>query len=278
MQLNLVVIILTTLVAISCDGAPFGGPYPAHPDKVDKKQITFQEFFDERLFVSQGTVLEWKLFQDSIEVNSNLTYGEEYQRYNYVIRPDDNKIVVSIWTAPPNLGEMYQSRFICKAGGTAFPPATRWVMINFYPESPAAITQQNTPDFYPQTPQTNRTSPCWVDGDKDGFLDAMSKHFLLAQPNATIEQFDAEAWGKTEVAYAGEIIVDVQNCTYTVTNGSGTYQPKPGADNSNLLEVAEHFETRLGVGPKYVVKYANGQQEQTEISNTQIQGIPSLCP
>ena len=40
---------------------------------------------------------------------------------------------------------------------------------------------------------------------KNGLFDAMSKHFMLAQPGgAGIESFSRFTWWRTKVAYAGE--------------------------------------------------------------------------
>lgn len=60
----------------------------------------------------------------------------------------------------------------------------------------------------------------------------MSKHFFISQfaydqDYQGIPEYQPEQWKETRVEYAGEIIVDVQNCEYEVSNGSGTYKPDP---------------------------------------------------
>ena len=48
--------------------------------------------------------------------------------------------------------------------------------------------------------------------------------------------------GNAKVAYAGELIVDLGSCTYSVNNNSGTYQPL----DEDLPDVNEFFAEQLG--------------------------------
>ena len=109
-------------------------------------------------------------------------------------------------------------------------------MINFFPE-----------DLGSQFAEVNnnaRRSPCWLPGSKPtGLLDALSKHFMLAQGiGTTIDQFMRASWSETEVAYAGEITVDPSRCTFSLNNNSGTYRP----EDQSLQNVIEFFLKELG--------------------------------
>ena len=110
-------------------------------------------------------------------------------------------------------------------------------MINFASEQP-----------YGAMP-SDKNSPCWLDTErKKGILDALSKHFMLAQgPETSIMKFSVtdesvhRTWTRKEVAYAGEILVDLRTCTYIVTEESGTYRPNGGFRTA----VNEHFAKKL---------------------------------
>ncbi len=52
--------------------------------------------------------------------------------------------------------------------------------------------------------------------------------------------------------YAGEIIVDVKNCTYRINQGSGIYQPNAGTrarTYEHLEKIAKLFEEKVGAAP-----------------------------
>ena len=82
---------------------------------------------------------------------------------------------------------------------------------------------------------------------------------MLAQGKGkTIDNFVVQKWGsekngdwkRAEVAYAGEIIVDLDKCTYSLNNDSGTYQrDDQPPDVGELAEVATHFAKEIDVGP-----------------------------
>ncbi len=81
---------------------------------------------------------------------------------------------------------------------------------------------------------------------------------MLAQGyRFTIDDFVWEDWldkRKVKVIYAGEMIVDLEQCTYDVNWESGTYQP--ARDDVVLDKVRQHFA-------------------DNELSTIK---VPSLCP
>lgn len=89
-------------------------------------------------------------------------------------------------------------------------------------------------------------------------LDAVSKHFMLAQGvDATIGMFNDNTennwygWTAKEVLYAGQFEVNLDECTYLVNNDSGTYKPTLAG---GLANAAKHFANKIGVGP---IMYVN---------------------
>ena len=48
----------------------------------------------------------------------------------------------------------------------------------------------------------------------------------------TINAFDRTKWQTPEVAYAGELLVNPGDCTYSLNGGSGTYRPDKGLKDS----------------------------------------------
>lgn len=180
--------------------------------------------------------------------------GDKYQRYNYVIT-EGGDIIVAVWK--PKIGsrtvEMDDVFDDCeKPDLTAREKYTHPenVMVNFYPENP--------------TDDTHKTKVCEdtvkvegelkIEGEVEvkgrDVLDNLTNHFMLAQAKGTINNEYTEEWQDATVAYAGEIIVDVVACEYTINNGSGTYSPT-GAPH--LEAVAEKFYKVLDTAPTYQV-------------------------
>ncbi len=83
-------------------------------------------------------------------------------------------------------------------------------------------------------------------------MDAMTKHFMLANGAGTVESFGLstlDSWAKKEVAYAGEMFVLItdEGCRVVINNGSGTYKPEAGNDQDpmqHLKAVAERFSSQ----------------------------------
>lgn len=129
------------------------------------------------------------------------------QRYNYVLLdsresfPGEGEIytvLVAVWDGNVTLDEVKQLCDRAKDGAGVEP--TPAVMIN-------SEVELCTSDINP--------------------LDALSKHFMLAQgADTTIEKFDRKKWPFATVAYAGELEVDVADCTFSINSDSGTYRPQ----------------------------------------------------
>lgn len=107
----------------------------------------------------------------------------------------------------------------------------------------------------------------------------MSKHFILAQRpgGQTIKQMDLEHGGDSavhrSVAYGGEIVVNLDYCTYTINNGSGTYRPdshdiglSESERPSHLKTMAQKFNATLRVAPTSVqTSVAEGEITPTPV-------------
>lgn len=230
---------------------PPGGPY--HYKGGVEKVLDFAWYKDHNLTFSTSAPLKMDLLRDSINNNRLRRFGNQVQRYNYVIREDPTDVIyVGVWEIPDDSGATLRDLVTvpntCKSGrqdGFSFPDN---MMINFYQEEPF--------------PRHQKESPCWLNlpSDKDvGLLDAMTKHFMLVQPSATIDNFNlvnSLDWVRAKVSYAGELIVlvDVESdkCMLIVTNGSGTYLPDGSSEN--LQKVAEIFgEVPVNIMPAYVL-------------------------
>lgn len=258
LPLTMVGILLVLGLASSCgdrDGFSadqFGGPFPVLNDKVKAEKIAdFTVYNLKELTVSEAALLNTvDLFERSIGWYKDNTspvfpYGDKYQRYNYVVTGDGD-ILVAVWKAPLDLSRVAEDDANCidvtQELGTISDSES--IMINFYPEEPGPAHKPDKP-----------FSPCWVGlptGGQVGLLDALSKHFMLAQGNETsIEMFPAkrQEWKEEKVAYAGEIIVDVKECLYTINNGSGTYLR---GKTSDLRGVAKHFKDETIPPPAFV--------------------------
>lgn len=220
----------SSTVAISPVGCEFGGPfaYQAGADKVRN----FRKYKTNEYFFSEGTKLDSDLFGNSVR-QARAYKKDDSALYNYVISADDCEIYVSIWTKDPD-----EVRNSISDGGYCVDErstlrATWRLMIDHYEES--------------REPDEAKTSPCWFEYPAEGILDAMSKHFILAQPTGQqdINSMDLDTAVFAKVAYAGEIMVDKEECTYAVNANSGTYRPPRLVPTA----VLEHFAKTLGTSP-----------------------------
>lgn len=266
-RLHIVGFVLLVIALVGCGSAPSspvppGGPY-AYRGGVEKL-LDFAWYKEHALVLSTSETLNLTLLEGSITANRpQSTQGLSYQRYNYVIREGEpDTIYVGVWSQTKDWQEVRDDGLkTCLTTPDEYTDTveqtTRGVMIDFYSEETKSVRSTR-----------KRTSPCWLDlaagttqanSEMSGVLDAMTKHFMLAQPSnpgggqpfqKTIADFDpskAATWVNTNVAYAGEIIVIVDNarnqCTLIVNNGSGTYRPDGKLDNLKL--VAQIFENVL---------------------------------
>ncbi len=281
----------------------FGGPYSFGGEregmvKIDferDKKEDFQRYHNAGLFFSEAAELTSSLFEewvkenlpveeklpveDNLPVEENLVrkpYGDKRQQYNYVV-DTEGRILVGKWkdNVDTDLKEVLDDEKRCP-GMPDFRPHTQG-MINWFPEE-----------------SKNGLSPCWLAGlagneagiKKDGLLDAISKHLMLAQGegNSIDKLFDDdkslwEEWTdeSVKVAYAGEIIVDLDSCTYSLNNNSGTYTPK----REGLPDVAEYFADKIGVAP---FSYFDKQRREIHwagnvfVATVKISNVPELCP
>lgn len=221
----------------------FGGPYPfgglppsaMTQEEMQEKQDDFVRYKRLKLFLSHALNLTDEglaLFARSVIANGDDSEDTEQQKYNYVIT-EQCEILVAVWN--DSVGDLSQigTGVACVSGPDPFSNPRPKIMINWAPEEPFGRVAATNP---------GRHSPCWLDAKaKKGILDAISKHFMLAQyPNGEIGEY-REAWADARVAYAGEILVDLSTCTYIVTEDSGTYRP----DGKYRLQVNEWFAERL---------------------------------
>ncbi len=258
--LLLIVIALLVVVIVLVDDNnsgfsddQFGGPYPFAPtgERAEKKRVDFECYMELGLSLSQAVKLDDDLFERSIRANDespDRTDAEKYdtQKYNYAIN-ERGEIIVAKWE---NTSLVHDKEVSANCRDRRCNEKSRrdfdldkdlgGIMINWFPEAKAAVPKQ---------------SPCWLTSpNKDGLLDAISKHFMLAQGyRFTIDDFDWNDWKdkkRVKVAYAGEITVDLVSCTYSLNNNSGTYGPEGG----ELKSVAKHFANEIHVRP---IKYFN---------------------
>ena len=300
-----VLLISLTVLAVGCSPwgvfgtkTGFGGPY-AYQGGI-QKVAEFQWYKDHTNDLSKHMELNLSRLTQSIRDNRAPMGGvRQVQRYNYVITEEDSKIYVGVWSMPINwsttsdwikIGQTKANTCIVDkiAGGapasmptpspmptptpapTATPaptpiPAKNGAMINFHAEDPVF----GSPD-----------SPCWLkaskDGKKVGILDAMTKHFMLANGAGTVESFDLrklESWTKKEVAYAGEMFVLVSDstCLMVINNGSGTYLPQAGNNRDSLKylkAVAAFFSQKIPPIPIYAV--VNEKEHFEVLDNPQL--------
>ena len=240
-----------------CDDM-FGGPYPREGNDIsEKKKEDFRDYNTSQLSYSRATKLvDMEQFEGSIRENLPFPYGVSRQKYNYAIS-EDCDILVATWKDPLNLEDELLKEVIvetetedeslievevegelidkCPGGRDFTPRDQKEAMINWFPEEAAAAL--GIP---------NR-SPCWLNGNQTkGLLDAISKHFMLAQgPGTTIDEFNSDnetRWAETKVAFAGEITVDLDTCSYWLNSNSGTYKPL----GTYLPDVNQYVAKKLG--------------------------------
>ena len=230
--------------------ARFGGPYSMRKqlpqDKLDDKIEAFRTYKDGLPFSQSTDLTDINKLADSVNQNLMSSHGLRAQLYNYVITPLC-RIIVAEWTENAQSNKVTGALPACPGGRDFLPVGNVGTMINFFPEDLGS----NFRDI----DRPARQSPCWLDLDddkapdkrSDGLLDTLSKHFMLAQvqtANATIKSFNERAWPDTEVAYAGEILVDPKGCTFFLNGGSGTYRP----DLFRAPTVTAFFADKLNQG------------------------------
>ena len=231
-----------------------GGPYPKEGEfakgVLEGKQNEFAGYMKLELSVSQAVKLpgpdDAPIFQDAIRANFDKSSGQ--QRYNYAITVKC-EIFMAAWQATGNSaeGDAFGEEFDVACAGdrdTELSIGKAGVLINFAPEQPFGVRLLSKPP---------KQSPCWLDAEREkGILDAISKHFMLAQgEKGKIADYDEKEWSKTKVAYAGEILVNTDDCTYVLTNGSGTYKPLSKgivAANEYFAKVVTGDERKLDEG------------------------------
>ncbi|MCH7999511.1 MAG: hypothetical protein IIA91_08540 [Chloroflexi bacterium] len=232
---------------VGFDPTQFGGPYPfaPHGEEASNKERDFECYKDTKLSVSQAVKLTDVILSKYME--ADLFDNENMQKYNYVIDMDGN-VIVAQWQEDVNFGDFRAAQKKagakdgctgrqCLGDGDSGSNATKEAIVNLISEDKKADPKQ---------------SPCWLDrAEGKGLLDAISKHFMLAQGTsdngvgATIDMFNKDnennwyEWTSEKVAYAGQIIVDLETCTLDVNGDSGTYRPK--TTYRTLTKVAEQF-------------------------------------
>lgn len=250
-------------------------------EKKEKDFAVYQEIdgpdFTLSLSISEAALLNDRTsFEESIQANRSDRYGEAYQKYNYVVCEQDG--VETIWVAKWNvdtiqgISECPGPKFELKNLGNQ-----KDKMINIFPEDKDAKSVS----------LRGQQTPCWLDGlDPEekklkskvevGLLDAISKHYMLAQgEGTTIKNFKPE-WSKTQVRYAGEIIVDVEKCEYWLNNGSGTYLPTGGDE---LQEMAQLFSDTLGgTRPAFVIDVTDRTTSHGGIPDTVDNSTSQILP
>lgn len=307
------------------DASRFGGLYQFREDLNDGKKRAFKCYEKTGLSLSKAVELDSGLLEESIGANVAFPHGAKMQKYNYVVDLK-GKIIVAQW----NVNDLARVVGDAKATAQAMGDAKATAQAVGDAEANAEEDTEETEckgkkcigdaDFIPQAPRkmvnwfpedkgedlvADPQSPCWLDrDDKKGLLDAISKHLMLAQGvdddgnGKAIGDFkvqkwatnDEDDWKKAEVAYAGELIVDLVSCTYSLNNDSGTYQlddrpPNPG----KLPEVAKHFAKEIGVGPNLYVDVVldpttkNKSKDKHPTDNLfdttrKISNAPPLCP
>lgn len=248
-------IVLSLLATFLLSGCPqYGGPYPIGGANgfdgklASDKLAEFDEFKSKKKWDSSEVVeLNRKLFSDSIKSNSvtGIPHADDFQRYNYVIQ--GSKIFVAVWknSKPAETGTHALLSDICNPGlpYSGMKDIQPGMMVNFYPE------------LRPDAPTPDPKCIATVGGKPTGVLDAHSKHFMLAHGKGAMISKYLSGWQNSKVEYAGEIIVSVKPCYYTINQGSGTYKPSAGStdkDFKHLEAVAQFFSLTIGVSPAFV--------------------------
>ena len=229
-------------------GEKWGGPYPKDGTPIAQEKIDDFGRYQARGFMfSEATELE-SIEQLKKSVYQTAPHGVTGQLYNYVISTKC-EIIVAEWTNDEakwqnNKFEQALTEDKCPGGKDFMPDPSPGTLINFFPED---LGKQ-----FREVDKRDRRSPCWQKGEElvdgaddareDGLLDALSKHFMLAQgTGTTIEQFNGDTWPEAKIAYAGEVFVDLTSCTYSLNAGSGTYKPF----EEHLVSVTRFFAKKV---------------------------------
>ena len=280
-----------------------GSKYPETEIDLGEKETDFTAYnaIDDgsamSLSISTAALLDEDLFKESITANLAFPYGARFQKYNYVVcdNEEDETIWVAIWQGADRQKEA-ALKGISACAKRDFIPQNPTGIINWFPEDADSSISLGSPQ-----------SPCWLNGfndtsvainfeESDGLLDAISKHYMIAQgasatvdKTITIANFESSIWSRTRVRYAGEIIVDVEKCEYWLNNNSGTYRPRGQEDTvqPELQEMANIFSEKLTARPTLLidVKHEDEAINETKYtpanvagSRTKIQGAPPACP
>jgi hypothetical protein len=244
---------------------PFGGPYGIHDG--EKKKGEFDAFLAVQWDSSKAEHLTRELFESSIEKNRAIWPTDALERYNYVVQGD--QVLVAVWTGSQTFNKICAGATVTGSSPSlAVEPHT---MVDFFSEEPGLpFSAANVP---------SARKICTTGPKPTGVLDGHGKHFMLAQGEDTqiggYKPGDGGKWAETNVAYAGEILVDLTNCTYIINQNSGTYQPEPGPNFTNLLGVAKLFKERVGVAP--VAVWAANLEFPVSTTPTNLGGEPLDC-
>ena len=236
-------------------GGTFSMRAKLEPVKFRAKIKDFRQYRTDNLFFTHATELnDIKQLEKSVRVNLESSRESRRQQYNYVITPDC-QIIVATWTTEVDNSSFLLALPACPGGKgeVDLPVGNEGTMVNFFQEN----LGEQFPNIVGTVNDRDRRSPCWQKGDElvdgvpdnreDSILDALSKHFMLAQvqkENASIESFDEATWPDTKVAYAGEILIDPQDCTFLLNGGSGTYLP----EREDAPKVTAFFAKKLNDG------------------------------
>lgn len=225
----------------------YGKPYKINPtEEVKKVEIYTRLAGPVKSSLSLTVELDKVLLKESIDWHKdNSPYGESYQTYNYVIN-EKEMIIVARWIEQPtpqpvNINTIANA---CKTTGT---DNAKKELTN---------TAQFMVNFYPGDPQ-NKELSVLLCGGRENILDELTKHFMLAQGLGVKSSDYDESWRGSSVRYAGEILIDVAKCVYTINNGSGTYRPYAGVDkqdkedNKYIKNVVTLFNNEVGSDPAY---------------------------
>lgn len=232
----------------SVSDCAFGTPYSVNATVQPTKIAEFNDYPKAISSLSRSVELaDIHKLEEAIKVNMSDPFGAGGQLYNYAIRPTC-EIIVAEWTGDMRSEEFSQLLIKDFCHERDFiPVTTENGMINIFPED-----KRSEPRV---VDESARQSPCWLDSSREkGLLDALSKHFMLAQgKNKTIGNFNEGTWPDTKVAYAGEILIDPQDCTFLLNGGSGTYLPKrslaPTVTAFFARELNNGSQILSGIGP-----------------------------
>ena len=257
----------------------YGGPWEFVLDS--EKLSNFGIYFIYELGFSRAEELTQETFIKTIAwyctSDPRFPDGDKYQRYNYVINTAD-EIWVAVWDEDFSFNELRRKSYCNKNSSDDFKGRQKVdLMVNFFPEKPIIDHGTEHPNIqvnWETDPYKPMITPCYLytppsdreESEFPGFLDAMSKHFFIAQyayetGYSGIINYHPVKWVETEVEYAGEIFVNINDCTYSINNHSGTYRPW----EEYLSQVELLFAETLGVRPVELRTYDGRLIESLEI-------------